>query len=260
MVGRLTILRVLAMAALVVALPAHVSALGDQGDAVAGLDELYERRGEPGKLDELIAAASRLVAAEPADYDAVWRLARAWSWRGYTGAGAARAPAAEQAMALGRRAVELAPHRVEGHFAYAIAVGVYADAVGVGQALVRRLGFDFERAMRRAYELDRHFDGGSPMVALGRYYYELPWPLRDLEQSRRLLEEATQSHPGSLRGHLYLAETYHALDRDADARREIAAVLSTPSTDPGAAALRQAAGADLRRWFGDDRALTLAGG
>lgn len=128
---------------------------------------------------------------------------------------------------------------------------MYANAIGVAQAFVRRVGPDFERAMRRAYEIDRHFDDGSPMVALGRYYYELPWPLRDLEQSMRLLEEATASHPESTRAHLYLAETYHALNRPLDARRELAMVLATTSTDAGAAALVHSAKSSRRHWFGE---------
>lgn len=214
------------------------------------LDYLYDRRTDAGMLDEVIATVQRWLESYPENYDLTWRLARAWSWRGYTTDDPTeRQRAAENALAVGRRAMTLAPDRVEGYFTYAIASGVYANAVGVAQAFVRRVGPDFERAMKRAYEIDRHFDDGSPMVALGRYYYELPWPLRDLAQSARLLEEATASHPDSARGHLYLAETYHALDRPLDARREIDAVLHTTSTDAGAAALVQVARRNLQRWY-----------
>lgn len=219
--------------------------------AVRTLDDLYQRRGQANVLDELIAAAQQQLKSDPTNYDVTWRLARAWSWRGYTIADRVeRRVSAENALAFGRQAMALAPNRVEGYFTYAIASGVYANAIGVAQAFVRRVGPDFERTMTRAYELDKHFDDGSPMVALGRYYYELPWPLRDLEQSARLLEEATASHPHSTRGHMYLAETYYALNRRREARRELDAVLSTTSTDAGAAALIETARARRHEWFG----------
>lgn len=219
--------------------------------AVRHLDVLYERRGDAGVLDELIATAQRQLQTDVDNYDVTWRLARAWSWRGYVAADRAEGRvAAEHALELGRQAMTLAPGRVEGYFTYAIASGVYANAIGVAQAFVRRVGPDFERAMTRAYELDKHFDDGSPMVALGRYYYELPWPLRDLAQSARLLEEATASHPQSMRGHLYLAETYYALDRRREARRALDTVLSTASSDAGAAAMIQTARARRHEWFG----------
>jgi hypothetical protein len=218
-----------------------------------GLDALYERRGEPDILDELIATAQQLLVQTSEDYDLVWRLARAWSWRGFVAADdRERRRAAERAVALGQRAMELAPDRVEGYFTYAIATGVYASSIGAAQAFVQRVAPDFERTMIRAYEIDRHFDDGSPMVALGRYYFELPWPLRDLERSARFLQEATASHPHVLRGHLYLAETYHALRRTRDARRELEVVLNTTATDTDAAALMESARRNLQRWYGGD--------
>jgi tetratricopeptide (TPR) repeat protein len=215
------------------------------------LDSLYDHRGEVGVLDELIATVQQLGHASE-DYDIVWRLARVWSWYAFTSdEKCERRLAAERALALGRRAMDLAPDRVEGYYTYAIATGVYANSIGAAQAFVRRVASDFERTMTRAYELDRHFDDGAPMIALGRYYYELPWPMRDLERSTRLLEEAVASHPHSARGHLYLAETYHASRRTQDARRALAAALQATSSDGGAAAVHESARRNLHRWFGE---------
>ena len=72
-----------------------------------------------------------------------------------------------------------------------------------------------------AYERDRDFDRGAPMTVLGRYYYSLPWPKRDLERSRQYLEEVRARHPKVRIARWYLAETYHALADHEKARSEI---------------------------------------
>ncbi len=93
---------------------------------------------------------------------------------------------------------------------------------------------------------------GAPIVALGRYYYQLPWPLRDLKRSLAYLEEARRSHPGSLFGRLYLAETYHALDRDDEARQELDFVLQVdPATTEWDEPIRLAH-EDRTHWFGSE--------
>ena len=104
--------------------------------------------------------------------------------------------------------------------------------------------------MQRAYELDKHYEDGAPIVALGRFYHLLPWPLRDLERSAAYLEEARRTHPTALFGRVYLAETYYALGREQEARQELELVVAA---DPNGAEWEepaQIARADLGRWFG----------
>jgi tetratricopeptide (TPR) repeat protein len=43
---------------------------------------------------------------------------------------------------------------------------------------------------------------------MGRYWYKLPWPKRDLQKSIRYLKEAAEAAPYSMRGRVYLAESY----------------------------------------------------
>jgi hypothetical protein len=219
--------------------------------SIEHMDDLYARRGQPGAIDALIAAGHSILQAEPDRYDAAWRLARALSWRAYAAAGRpAKRAIAATAMQHAETAVALNPTGVEGHFMLAIAVGVYGSSVGVAEALVRGIAPKFERAARTAYDLDKHFEDGSPIVALGRYHYELPWPLRDLERSAAYLEEAKRLHPTSLRGRLYLAETYYEIGKSQQAHAELAAVAAADPTDPDAAEIIATARADLARWFG----------
>jgi len=43
---------------------------------------------------------------------------------------------------------------------------------------------------------------------VGRYWYKLPWPKRNIKKSIACLEEAVASAPTNIRGHFYLAESY----------------------------------------------------
>jgi predicted Zn-dependent protease len=81
----------------------------------------------------------------------------------------------------------------------------------------------------------------------------LPWPLRDLNQSRRYLEEARQRHPHALWGRVYLAQTYYALGQERAAKTELRAVLALdpladkqPEDTPAKAAAMQ----QLVEWYG----------
>jgi tetratricopeptide (TPR) repeat protein len=52
------------------------------------------------------------------------------------------------------------------------------------------------------------YDYAGPLRAVGRYWYKLPWPKRNIKKSIGYLEEAVDSAPTNIRGHVYLAESY----------------------------------------------------
>jgi tetratricopeptide (TPR) repeat protein len=60
----------------------------------------------------------------------------------------------------------------------------------------------------RALEIDRLYDGAGPLRAMGRYWYKLPWPKRDIKKSVQYLKEAVEAASFSMRGRVYLAESY----------------------------------------------------
>jgi Tfp pilus assembly protein PilF len=43
---------------------------------------------------------------------------------------------------------------------------------------------------------------------MGRYWYKLPWPKRDIKKSIQYLREAAEAAPFSVRGRVYLSESY----------------------------------------------------
>jgi hypothetical protein len=61
--------------------------------------------------------------------------------------------------------------------------------------------------MLAALRIDKDFQDGAPQVVWGRYFFKLPWPKRDLDESIKVLRAAVRSHPNNWRAKLYLADS-----------------------------------------------------
>jgi tetratricopeptide (TPR) repeat protein len=223
-------------------------------DQLAKMDALWAQRAAPGPMDEIIRMGTAVLAQDPNSYDVAWRVSRAYWWMGHSTADmAARTTAGAAGMRYGEAAIHLAPDGVDGHFVYALSLAEYAAGIGSVQAVMQGIGQKLEREFLATYALDRDHDNGTPIVALGRYYYMLPWPLRDLNRSRRYLEEARQSHPRALWGRVYLAQTYYALGQERAAKTELRAVLALdplPDKEPEDRPAKAAAMQQLVEWYG----------
>jgi len=227
----------------------------DAGAAIEALDRGWSERGDAAALDRAVASGTAAFAASPSSYEIAWRLARLCWRQGDLGRDTAqRRERYDTARRYAETASTLDPSRVEGHCYLALTTGDYGGTINPIAAAVDRVAATFEREMRRAHALDRDFDHGSPMLALGRYYFALPWPMRDLRRSRQYLEELKQRHPGVLLGRLYLADTAHALGDDAAARAELQYVLDHEAlrdrmVEEGD--IQNDARQRLREWFGE---------
>ncbi len=223
--------------------------------AIEALDRGWNERNDAAGLDRAIATGTAAFAAYPSSYEIAWRLARlCWRQGDLSTDTAQRRERYDTARRYAETASTLDPNRVEGHCYFALTTGDYGDTIGPIAAAIKRVAATFEREMRRAYAIDRDFDHGSPMLALGRYYFALPWPMRDLGQSRQHLEELKQRHPDVLLGRLYLADTAHALGDNAAARAELEYVLDHEAlrdrmVEEGD--IQSDARQRLRKWFGE---------
>ncbi len=188
---------------------------------------MWAERARPESVDRAIQIGTAALAQHPSDYDLAWKLARAYYRKGDMAP--EKSPERRDLYASAQRyaqaAVKLDPDRVEGHCYYGLITGDYGGTLGIISAATQGIASTFEREVKRAYDIDRDFDHGSPMLGLGRFYFELPWPKRDLDRSRKYLEELKQRHPNVLLGRIYLADTDHALGDDTAARRELQYVL-----------------------------------
>jgi tetratricopeptide (TPR) repeat protein len=229
-------------------------ARAEQGhDAIRRLDELWEQRATDPTVREAIEYGTALLTAEPANFDAAWRMARVMRWLALTHTGDEdKRRLSTKAMHWAQRAIDLRPERVEGHFYYMMAIGEYGGTLSIPRALYEGIGGKFERAGLEAYRIDRDYEDGEVMTALGRYYFVLPWPKRDLVKSRRLLEEGASTHPEVLMNFVYLAELEHEAGNPDKARAALERVLQpgpkvSRSEQQGEA--RALARAHLAKWF-----------
>jgi len=220
---------------------------------IARMDQLWAGRDDSGAMQEAVTAGTELANADPNNYEAEWRLARAYWWLAETQPSrVGRKALAVKAMEWADRARGQRPDRVEGHYFMAISVGEYAATIGAMQAIVDGVAGKVESTALRANEIDPDYAVGAPGVILGRYYFMLPWPKRDLARSRHYLENVVNRHPGKLIARQFLAETYYALgDRDR-AHAQLLLVLSTPpapETERDLPSPKPLAEASLREWF-----------
>jgi tetratricopeptide (TPR) repeat protein len=220
---------------------------------LARMDRLWAQRDAPEAMHDMITLGVIALAIDSESYEAMWRVARAYAWVAHTQPNRLFKKAmAVKSMEWAEHAKTLQPARVEGHYFYALSVGEYAMTVGIMKAVMDGVAGKIETSALEAYALDREFEYGGAMTVLGRYYYVLPWPKRDLDRSRRYLEDLKTRYPGRLLGRFYLAETYYALGEKEKARAELEFVLRNDPLSgteldqpPPKAAAREA----LTRWF-----------
>ncbi len=212
-------------ALLVALVPALV--LADVGEFAAKLDALHAQRHDSSKLKEQEQVVTEALQAHPDDYAVLWRAARYKYWLGDGAADKAkREKWGKEAWDLGERAVKANPDGIEGQYYSAIGLGVYSQGVGILTALTQGLEGKFNSRLDKAIQLDAGYDNAGPLIAKGRYFFELPWPKRDLEASQKTLRKAIATQPAALRAYLYLAETELADGEAGKAKETLARVLS----------------------------------
>jgi tetratricopeptide (TPR) repeat protein len=188
---------------------------------------LYNR--QPRTLGTITDATHLLEPAAYAlrdDYDAQWQAAQALAFLAENEIPPeSRRQSAQQGVVFARRARELKPDGVEGHYWYALNVGLLAD-------VDRSYGLDavgeMEAALKRAIELDERYDLGGPLRVLGILHLRTPLPPSSIGSPRKglkLLQRAVDLFPDYPENHLYLAEALRDNNRPDEAKAALRKVL-----------------------------------
>jgi len=184
------------------------------GSLSAEADSLYEDGGME-NLSTCVSLYRRILSDAPDSYEAAWKCARA-CWRYGKKAKARRADGWKKTCArygkigmhCAQQAMGLAPGSPEGYYYYGLNAGVYADGVSMFTCLRQGLKGKVQKSLEKVYALDRMYDEGEAMLALGRFWAVVPWPYRDSGKALRYYREYQQTpyFAGKAEAKLYLAE------------------------------------------------------
>lgn len=190
-------------------------------------DALYANRSNLASAQRAADIWAAAIAANPKNFDAAWKLARARYWLGGHLPGDQQKRMLEAGNDAARLAIAAQPNRPEGHFWMAANMGALAESFGM------RAGIKYRTPIREALEtvlkLDPAFQKGSADRALGRWYFKVPGLFGGSnKKSEEHLRASLTYDPNSTASHFFLAETLLDMGRKADARAEIQKVLDAP--------------------------------
>lgn len=195
-----------------------VAALCASGPALsattADADALYELGGMDNYREAITLYEARL-AETPGDFALNWKCARAC--REYSES--AKKLAVEnwkklcaefgrKGMGYAAKAREIDPDHPAGHYYYGLNVGIYSDGTGILTALKEGLKDKTQSSFEKVYVLEKMYEEAGSILALGRFWAVLPWPLADKKKSLAYYREYQQTpfFRSQDEGRIYLAE------------------------------------------------------
>ena len=176
-------------------------------------DTLWNQRGEVEKIKAALDSYTKVLELDPNNYEANWKIARAYFYLGglLPETKKMREQHKEmgiQGMRYGEKAFALKPRGIEGHYYYALCLAQYSLGISFIKVLAKGMAHKFEKHIEEALKINKLYENAGPLRTMGRYWYRLPWPKRDIKKSIRYLEEAVTCAPTNILGHVYLAESY----------------------------------------------------
>ncbi len=199
--------------------------------------EALSQQGGIKDYQQCIGLYLKALRADPGDYEAKWKCAR--TYREY-GKAAKKlrvagwkdicARCGKEGMKWAEKAIDQEPDKPDGYYYYGVNAGIYAEGVSMFTAFRQGLRGKVQRAFEKVYELDKMYEEGDAILALGRYWAVVPWPFKDRKKALRYYREyqATPYFTHSHEAQLYLAELLLELNVEAH-RAEATALLERVS-------------------------------
>ena len=199
-------------------------------DKIAEAEPLYEGRDDMTKARTAVSVLRQAHAADYGNYEAAWKLARAAFFVGdRTDNDSERDDMFREGTMAGKAAVQLQPNKPEGHFW----LGANYGGTAAHSTLANLSSFqDIKGEMEAVLKLDESYQGYSAYVGLGRLYLQAPKVLGgDVGKAIEYLEKGIKLNPNNTIMRFHLAEAYEASNRNADAKKQIEAIIAT-TPDP----------------------------
>lgn len=207
-------------------------------------DEYYAQFDDAKALDEYLLA----VQAEPANYEALWKVSRAYFDVGdlvdpqEEGAAEKQKKMYLQSESYAKQAIKVNPNDTWGHFFRSAAMGKHALLLGKKEQI--NMSKRIKEEIEKAIELDNAND--LAYHALGRWHRRMAEiggmqrffgsmiygsiPKGTFEESMKYFQKAIELNPDYTNHHLELGRTYLALKKNDLAAQEFQKCLDAPVT------------------------------
>jgi tetratricopeptide (TPR) repeat protein len=194
-------------------------------EKLAEAEPLYEGREDMTKARAAVTALRQAHAADYGNYEAAWKLSRAAFYvADRTDNDDERDDMFRAGTDAGKVAVQLQPEKPDGHFW----LGANYGGTAAHSTLSNLASFqDIKGEMEKVLKLDESYQGYSAYLGLGRLYLQAPKILGgDPNKAVEYLEKGIKHNPNNTVMRYHLAEAYEAVNRDAEAKKQIEALMA----------------------------------
>lgn len=209
--------------------------------ALSAIPGLFVRRDRAGVAQQAIDLIEAALVDDPDNAELHWQAARFYFWLGDTASSdQLKASQAKQCWDHAEQVKVLEPGDIHGHYWAMACIGTYSEGVGIINAVRQGLATKFEENGLRAAAIDPNHDSAGPMRGLGRFYDQLPWPLRDAEKSREYLQKALAVDSSHARNLYFMADLELEEGNEAEAKALLERVLALdPAASPNPPEVRR---------------------
>ncbi|MCO4762693.1 MAG: hypothetical protein KC502_14365 [Myxococcales bacterium] len=178
-------------------------------------DKAYAGR----KMAADAAALKSAAALSAGDFGVLWRRSR----HHFTKAAKSRSDGVKKregkvAWGFADKAIAANGKHPAGYYWATAAIGEFSTGAGLITAIRQGIEGKFKRYAKGAIARGPRYEHGGGYRALGRFYFELPWPKRDVDKSIALLRKAVAKGPHKARNYAWLAESLIKDGEDKQAR------------------------------------------
>ena len=206
-----------------------LSAAGARAQPAPSPDALYADRTNLASARRAADLWAMQLAANPKDFEAAWKLARADYWLGGHAQESEQRRFYESGIAASEKAIALEPGKPDGHFWKGANMGALAESFGI------RAGLKYRKPIKEELEtvlkIDPAYRDGSADRALGRWYDKVPGLFGGSDKEAEAHFKASLRYKAdSTVTHYFLAEFHADHGRKGEARAECQQVLDAPIT------------------------------
>ena len=190
---------------------------------------LYQQRADLAKAAQAADLLDKLIAQEPDNEAAVYRLASTCYWVGkHQKDDDDQIKWFERGINACQKFLAKHPESVPVNYMLGVNWSVYGKAKGISKSL--DLVDPIKEKMNFVISKDPGYENGGAYRVLGRIYFKLPGLFGgDNDKSIANLRKAVELGPQRWLNHLYLAETLLDEDKDAEARKLLEQIIAGPA-------------------------------